>query len=199
MTKLHACIYTNFWPENEPMNFSLLRELHCWCRLQCLSFILFYNGIVPLRFHPWEIWVAFPGESQLWQSHSQPTVPAGCFVVSIIHWSPTRTTGSLTCTQMLMDAVAHMGVRTPWESLHWKLTLGEKSLVATGNHTCLSGMPVQHCTNWVTSPHHWMFMCCWDHDLQPSQKDKRTCMSITVSKVGQRLHSRKWPQAAGFN
>ena len=29
-------------------------------------------------------------------------------------------------------SIAHGGVRTPWESLHWKLTLGEKSLCRTG-------------------------------------------------------------------
>ena len=28
--------------------------------------------------------------------------------------------------------------QTPWESLHWKLTLAEKSLAAVGNQTCVS-------------------------------------------------------------
>ena len=32
------------------------------------------------------------------------------------------------------------GVRTPKESLHWKLTLGRKSLVAPGNRTFVSGL-----------------------------------------------------------
>ena len=30
----------------------------------------FYNFIVPVRFLQWEIWVAFPGESQLQQSRA---------------------------------------------------------------------------------------------------------------------------------
>ena len=44
------------------------------------------NCIVPLGFPPQEIRVAFPGESQLWQSRAtQPTVHSGSFSVSIIH------------------------------------------------------------------------------------------------------------------
>ena len=35
-------------------------------------------------------------------------------------------------------------VRTPKESLHWKLTLGRKSLAAPGNRTCVSGVPVRY-------------------------------------------------------
>ena len=66
-----------------------------------------------MEFLPWEIQVAFPGESQLRQSRAiQPTVRAGCLSVSIIHRTLTRTTGSLTCAQMLMHAIAHRGVRT---------------------------------------------------------------------------------------
>ena len=61
----------------------------------------FYNCIVPMWFFPWEIWVAFPTENQLLQScAAQPIVHAGCFSVSIIHRTPTWTTGSLTCAQM---------------------------------------------------------------------------------------------------
>ena len=59
----------------------------------------FYNCIVQMGFLPWEIWVAFPGESHLQQRHAtRPTVHAGCFSVSIIHQTLTWTTGSLTCT-----------------------------------------------------------------------------------------------------
>ena len=44
-------------------------------------------------------------------------------------------------------------VRTPKESLHWKLTLGEKKfLAAPGNQTCVSGVPVRCFTSWATSP-----------------------------------------------
>ena len=71
------------------------------------------NCIVPLGFLPWEIQVAFRRESQLEQSRAtQLTEHAGCFSVSIIHLSLTRTTGSLTCARMLTHAIAHRGVRT---------------------------------------------------------------------------------------
>ena len=85
-----------------------------------------------LDFLSWEIRVAFRGESQLQQSRAtQPTVHAGYFSVSIIHRTLTRITGSLTCSQMLMHASAHGGVRTSKESLHWKST-GRKTLAAPG-------------------------------------------------------------------
>ena len=55
-----------------------------------------------------------PGESKLQQSRAtQPTVHAWCFSVSIIQRTLTRTTGSLTCAQMLMHAIADEGVQTP--------------------------------------------------------------------------------------
>ena len=67
-----------------------------------------------MGFLPWETRVAFSGESQLRQSRAtQPTVHAGCFSVSIIHRTLTWTTGSLTCAQMLMHAIANGVVRTP--------------------------------------------------------------------------------------
>ena len=80
-----------------------------------LVFLLFtfYNCIVPMGFLPLKTRVAFPGESQLRQSRAtQPTVHAGCFSVSITHRTLTWTTGSFTCTQMLMSANAHGGART---------------------------------------------------------------------------------------
>ena len=43
---------------------------------------------------------------------------AGCFSVSIRHRTLKWTTGSLTCAQLLMHAIAHGGGRTPQESLH---------------------------------------------------------------------------------
>ena len=53
----------------------------------------------------------------------------------------------------------HMGgVQTPLESLHWKLTLGEKSLAAPGNQTCIGNVPVWCSTNWATSPHVVLFL-----------------------------------------
>ena len=75
-----------------------------------------------------------------------PTVRARSFCVAMIHRTLTWTTGSLTCAHMFMHAIAHGGVRTPKESLHWKLTLGRKSLAAPGNRTCVSGVTVR-CSN----------------------------------------------------
>ena len=51
-----------------------------------------------------------------------------------------------------MHTITHGAVRTPKESLHWKLTIGEKSLTAPGNRTCVGGVPVRCSTNWATSP-----------------------------------------------
>ena len=68
--------------------------------------------IVPLGFLPWEIRVAFSGESQLRHSRaSQPTVHAEYFSVSTIHRTLAWTTGSLTRAQMLIHAIAHVGCR----------------------------------------------------------------------------------------
>ena len=80
----------------------------------CVCFILFCNCVIPLGFLPWEIRVAFPGESQLQQScTTQPTVHTGCFSVSIIHGTLTWTKGCLMFAQMLAQVLAHGGVRTP--------------------------------------------------------------------------------------
>ena len=54
-----------------------------------------------MGFLPREIHVAFPEESQLWQSYAtQPTVHAEGFSVLIIHRTLTWSTGYLMCTQM---------------------------------------------------------------------------------------------------
>ena len=64
----------------------------------------FYSCIVQWGFLPWSLFV---GESQLRQSRAtQPTVHAGHFSVSKIQGTRIRTTGCLTCTQMLTHAVA---------------------------------------------------------------------------------------------
>ena len=72
-------------------------------------------------------------------------VRAGYVCVAIIHRTLTWTTGSLTRAQMLMRALAYRGVRSSNKSLHWKLTLGRKSLAAPGNRTCVSGVTVRCC------------------------------------------------------
>ena len=73
---------------------------------------LYYDGIVRMGFLQCEIRVVFPGESQL----DRVALPnllrmLGVFSVSIIHRTLTGTTGSLTCAQMLMRAIAQRGVR----------------------------------------------------------------------------------------
>ena len=95
--------------------------------------LLFYNCIVQMRFLPWEIRVAFSGESQPRQSRAtQPTVRTGCFSVSKIHRTLTWTTGSLTCPQMLMQAIAHGGVRTHVRESVLKVDSGRKIPFRTG-------------------------------------------------------------------
>ena len=121
--------------------------------LSLLFFLIFFNTfyicIVPVRFLPWEIRAAFPGESQLRQSRStQPTVHAECFSVSIIHRTLTRTTGSLTCAQKSMHAIAHGSGRTHVRESALKVDSGRKIPCRTGgNRTCLSGVPVRRSTN----------------------------------------------------
>ena len=61
-----------------------------------------------MGFLPWEIRVAFPGESQLRQNRATlSTVHAGCSSISPIHRTVAWTTGSWTYAQMLMHAIAH--------------------------------------------------------------------------------------------
>ena len=71
---------------------------------------LYIICIVPMRLLAWKIRVSFPGESHLRPSCAiQPTILAGCFSVFIILRKLTWTTGSLTCAQMWMHAIAHGG------------------------------------------------------------------------------------------
>ena len=86
-----------------------------------------------MGFLPWKIRVAFPWESQLRQSRAtQPMVQVGCFSVFIIHRTLTWTTGSLTCAQMLMHAIAHGGVRTHAGESALKVDSGRKIPCRTG-------------------------------------------------------------------
>ena len=43
-----------------------------------------------------------------------------------------------------MHGTAHGGVQTPKGSVHWKLTVGEKSHSTPGDQTCDSGVPVRY-------------------------------------------------------
>ena len=89
----------------------------------------FYNTVVPVGFLPWEIRVAFLRESQLRQSHAtQPRMLAGCFGVSIIHWTLTWTTGFFnmrtdvnTCNHTLgcTDTIRESALKVDWEKNPW--------------------------------------------------------------------------------
>ena len=68
------------------------------------------------------------------------------------------------------------------KSLHWKLTLEEKSLAAPANQTCLSSVPVWCSTNWATSQpqqyksetpgsHNWQLSVMGDEE--EGTKDRR--------------------------
>ena len=121
---------------------------------------LFFNSIfklfcpITLGFLRREIRVAFPREKPAateWR-YPQPTVHAGCFqcfdnlpnsdIDYRIHVERTDV-HTRNCTRGCTDVV---------KSLHWKSALGEKSLAAPGNRTCVSGVPVGRSSNWATSP-----------------------------------------------
>ena len=95
-------------------------------QLNAFFTFIFYNCIVPMGFLSWEIWVPFPGESQLQQSCATLSrVHAGCFSVSMICWTLIWTTWSVNvCTDVNARDCAQ-GWQTLWESLHQKLTLGK--------------------------------------------------------------------------
>ena len=104
-----------------------MKCLQCLLYLEMCFFFFFYNRIVPSGFLPWEIRVAFPGESQLRQNGvKQPTVHAGCFSICIIHRTLTCTTGSLTCAQMFMHRIAHEGCSDTVRESALKVDSGRK-------------------------------------------------------------------------
>ena len=93
-----------------------------------------HSRSVPLRFLQWEIRITIPGESQLRQSRSiQPAVHVGCFTVSIIRQTLTWTTGSLTCAQMLMHAIAHGACTDTERESALKVDSGRKIPCRTGD------------------------------------------------------------------
>ena len=67
---------------------------------------------------------------------------------------------------MLMHAIAHMGIYGYCKSLHWKLAVGEKSLAAPGNWTCVSSVPAWCSTELHPCPlgtYFGSFMCVHMH------------------------------------
>ena len=127
---------------------------------KCLLFFFFFFFFLLFNLHHYcPVWMfsmgnlrCFPRKSQQWQSCATlPAVHVGCFGISIIHWT-LWATGSLSCAQMLMHALAHRGAQTPYKSLHWRWTLWKKSLATLGNRTCISSVMVRCTTSWAASP-----------------------------------------------
>ena len=99
-----------------------------------------------MGFLSWEIQVVFPRECN--SQATQPTVHARCLSVFIIRRALTWTTGSLTCAQILMHAIADGGCSdTVSECAVKKLILGEKSFAAPEIRTYVSGVPIRRFTN----------------------------------------------------
>ena len=89
--------------------------------LTCITHLYLTTVLSHWDFSQRKFGLLSPAGSQLRQSRAaQPTMHAGCFSVSLIHRTPTWSTGYLTCVQMLMRAIAHRGVRALAESWHWK-------------------------------------------------------------------------------
>ena len=125
------------------------------CYVEVDQYLLFYNCIVPAGFLPWEIRVAFRRESQLQQRYTtQPTVHGGCFSVSIILLTLTWTTGSLSCAQMLMHAIAHAGVRTHVRESSLKVDSGRKIPCRTRESNLRQQCDGPLLYLWATSPPH---------------------------------------------
>ena len=130
--------------------------VRCFCRV-CVC--VFHNCIVPLGLLPWEIWVAFP--------HGMPAATESCyptystclaFSVSIIHQTPTWTTGTLTCAQELAYAIAHEGCADTVRESALKVDSGRKipCLTVTVYHSLVvaftKGSRI-HCNG-------YLFICC---------------------------------------
>ena len=102
---------------------------------------------------------------------TQPTVLAECFSVSIIHRTLTWTTGSLTCSQMLMHAIAHGGCKDTrkrvshpqwhfWEDQTFGLLLVIWKLLFRPEMTFRASLSVAHQDkyyNFHRSKHTWKF------------------------------------------
>ena len=113
---------------------------------------------------------------------TQPMVHAGCFSVSIIHQTLTWTTGFLTCTQMLMHAIAHGGVWTPYEPAlkadceknplpHWG--------TECGSVTCRSDtLPQSYIP---TLSHHILVPCFYDTDKLVFSPLERSFLNFCVA------------------
>ena len=88
-------------------------SVDCLLSVCILFFIFFLQLYCPIGISPMGNLGCFPSEKASCDSHAtQPMVHAGCFSVSIIHQTLTWTTETSTSAQMLMHAVANVGVQT---------------------------------------------------------------------------------------
>ena len=102
------------------------------CRGKVFISFLFLQLCCPIGITPMGNRVYFHGESQLQQRcTTQSTVHAGCFS---LHNPPNsdKTTGALTCAQILMHAIAHGGVQTHVRECALKVDSGRKTPCCTG-------------------------------------------------------------------
>ena len=74
---------------------------------------------------------------------------AGCLRVSIIHRTLTRTTGYLTCAQMLTHAIAHEGCTDTVRESALKVDWEKNPLPHRGIEPATAG----YSTNWTRRPH----------------------------------------------
>ena len=119
-----------------------IRVIGCWGLFFC--FLTFHLFVAGNSGHLTWVRLKQPRE----QCHPFLAVHAGFLYVQT-KINGCQCLGSLACVRT--NSIATGAAWTPKESLHWKLTVGEKSLAALENRTCLSSMLGQCSTNWATS------------------------------------------------
>ena len=109
--------------------------------------MLFYNCIIPRDFSHGKFWLLSPEKV----SSRYPTYCA-CWVFECFHnpwnfdmdyriFNVHTDVNACDCARECMDM---------YESLHWKLTLGETFLAAPGDQTCISSMTLKCSPSWAT-------------------------------------------------
>ena len=100
----------------------LLLFFFCCCFLEGGLVFIFCNWIVPMGLLPWEIRIAFPGESQLRQSRAtQPWVYYALFKVIFVRYAiaydlpPIR---KVDCTIVATNCSSATITKPSWKSMH---------------------------------------------------------------------------------
>ena len=147
--------------------------------------LTFDNCIVSTGFLPEATRVAFPGESHLRQSRAtHPTVHAGYFSASMIHRTLTWTTGSLTCAQMLMRAIAHGGVRTHVRESALKVDSGRKIPCRTGESNLRQRRDGPMLYKWATFQHfhpYWLLAIVSNYIRRFTRSNFVSCASFNTA------------------